>query len=52
MTFHIADVDALHGARGGMPPGRRAPGWGERFFHLADPDGHGLGFARPLRPPA
>src|SRR5438128_550362 len=24
--------------------------WGERFFHLADPDGHELSFARPLRP--
>jgi len=22
----------------------------ERFFHLDDPDGHELGFARPLRP--
>src|SRR6476619_5318753 len=23
--------------------------WGERFFHLIDPDGHELSFARPLR---
>jgi uncharacterized glyoxalase superfamily protein PhnB len=23
--------------------------WGERFFHLSDPDGHELSFARPLR---
>ena len=22
--------------------------WGERFFHLSDPDGHELSFARPL----
>ena len=22
--------------------------WGERFFHLTDPDGHELSFARPL----
>jgi uncharacterized glyoxalase superfamily protein PhnB len=22
--------------------------WGERFFHLVDPDGHELSFARPL----
>src|SRR6266850_1205592 len=22
--------------------------WGERFFHLIDPDGHELSFARPL----
>ncbi len=24
--------------------------WGERFFHLNDPDGHELSFARPLSP--
>jgi catechol 2,3-dioxygenase-like lactoylglutathione lyase family enzyme len=24
--------------------------WGERFFHLTDPDGHELSFARPLLP--
>jgi uncharacterized glyoxalase superfamily protein PhnB len=23
--------------------------WGERFFHLTDPDGHELSFARPLK---
>jgi uncharacterized glyoxalase superfamily protein PhnB len=23
--------------------------WGERYFHLRDPDGHALSFARPLR---
>jgi uncharacterized glyoxalase superfamily protein PhnB len=23
--------------------------WGERFFHLTDPDGHELSFACPLR---
>jgi uncharacterized glyoxalase superfamily protein PhnB len=23
--------------------------WGERFFHLTDPDGHELSFARLLR---
>jgi hypothetical protein len=23
--------------------------WGERFFHLTDPDGHELSFASPLR---
>lgn len=22
--------------------------WGERFFHIVDPDGHELSFARPL----
>ena len=24
--------------------------WGERYFHIADPDGHELSFARPLEP--
>jgi hypothetical protein len=28
---------------------RRDAEWGERFFHLVDPDGHELSFARPLR---
>ncbi len=23
--------------------------WGERYFHLDDPDGHRLSFARPIR---
>ncbi|MEE9270499.1 MAG: VOC family protein, partial [Candidatus Krumholzibacteria bacterium] len=22
--------------------------WGERYFHITDPDGHELSFARPL----
>jgi uncharacterized glyoxalase superfamily protein PhnB len=22
--------------------------WGERYFHLTDPDGHELSFARPI----
>ncbi|MEE8375526.1 MAG: VOC family protein, partial [Acidimicrobiia bacterium] len=24
--------------------------WGERYFHLTDPDGHELSFATPLDP--
>jgi uncharacterized glyoxalase superfamily protein PhnB len=35
-----------HGLQPEAPP-RDAP-WGERFFHLTDPDGHQLSFARPL----
>jgi len=27
----------------------RDAAWGERFFHLTDPDGHELSFAWPLR---
>lgn len=29
-----------------MPPSDAA--WGERYFHIRDPDGHELSFARPL----
>ncbi len=27
---------------------RRDAEWGERYFHVTDPDGHELSFARPL----
>jgi catechol 2,3-dioxygenase-like lactoylglutathione lyase family enzyme len=52
VVFHVDDVDALHAralALGLAPhaPPHDAP-WGERFFHLTDPDGHELSFARPL----
>ena len=56
VIFHVADVDAFHGralAAGCRPStAPRDAAWGERFFHLSDPDGHELSFARPLRPPA
>lgn len=50
--FYVEDVDTFHDqavAAGLLPatPPRDAP-WGERFFHLTDPDGHELSFARPL----
>jgi PPOX class probable F420-dependent enzyme len=52
VILHVADVDALYAralAEGFQPqaPPHDAP-WGERFFHLGDPDGHELSFARPL----
>ena len=51
--FHVDDVDAMHARAlaAGLKPEtepRDAP-WGERFFHLRDPDGHELSFARPLK---
>ena len=52
VIFHVRDVDALHaraeqaGLRPAAPP--RDAEWGERYFHLIDPDGHELSFARPL----
>ncbi len=50
--FHVDDVDAMHAiavAAGFTPeaPPRDAP-WGERYFHLTDPDGHELSFAKRL----
>ena len=49
--LHVADVDAVYRAFTGagftpeMPPSD-AP-WGERYFHVRDPDGHELSIARP-----
>ena len=52
VIFHVDDVDAMYAhvlARGFTPetPPRDAA-WGERYFHLTDPDGHALSFARAL----
>ena len=50
--FYVADVDEMlaivlkAGFTAEFAP-RDAP-WGERYFHLRDPDGHELSFARPL----
>lgn len=48
----VDDVDAMHrrALGAGLAP-TMAPSdapWGERYFHLTDPDGHELSFARPL----
>ena len=51
VIFHVSDVDAFHAravAEGLQPETAPADApWGERFFHLTDPDGHELSFARP-----
>lgn len=52
VIFYVSDVDALHAealAAGLTPdaPPADAP-WGERYFHISDPDGHELSFAQPL----
>lgn len=54
IIFWVEDVDAIHGLTlsKGLTPETEpsdAP-WGERYFHLDDPDGHQLSFARPLDP--
>ena len=52
VIFHVASPDALWstlrqaGYQPSMEP-RDAP-WGERYFHILDPDGHELSFARRL----
>jgi catechol 2,3-dioxygenase-like lactoylglutathione lyase family enzyme len=51
IIFHVKDVDELWGyitAKGLDAPRPRDAGWGERYFHLHDPDGHELSFAKPL----
>jgi len=51
MIFYVADVDAfweyLRG-KGFNPESPRDGSWGERYFHMSDPDSHVLSFARPL----
>ena len=53
LIFYVSDVDKLYSRLvvAGLQPDTtpRYAGWGERFFHLTDPDGHELSFARPLR---
>jgi catechol 2,3-dioxygenase-like lactoylglutathione lyase family enzyme len=55
VIFHVSDVDAMYtrATRHGLKPqfAPRDASWGERFFHLSDPDGHELSFARPLSHP-
>ena len=55
IVFHVPDVDAVHAQAlaAGLQP-HAAPldaTWGERYFHITDPDGHELSFATPLAPP-
>jgi catechol 2,3-dioxygenase-like lactoylglutathione lyase family enzyme len=52
IIFYVDDVDAMYAlARAeGITP-EMAPSdapWGERYFHVLDPDGHELSFARRL----
>jgi catechol 2,3-dioxygenase-like lactoylglutathione lyase family enzyme len=53
VVFYVSDVDACFDrARGhGFEPSTtpRDAEWGERYFHISDPDGNELSFARPIR---
>ena len=50
--FYVSDVDAAHeralaaGLRPSTQP--RDAEWHERYFHILDPDGHEISFAKPL----
>lgn len=54
VIFWVADVDATYAQLTGAGyPTVTTPcdaPWGERYFHVHDPDGHELSFARPLDP--
>jgi uncharacterized glyoxalase superfamily protein PhnB len=52
IVLWVDDVDAMfqRAVKAGFEPDTSpadAP-WGERFFHIQDPSGHELSFARPL----
>ncbi len=52
VIIHVSDVDGMYqkALDAGLAPAfaPRDARWGERYFHLVDPDGHELSFARPL----
>ncbi len=51
VIFRVDDVDAYYRelvAKGLVTESPRDAPWGERFFHINDPDGHELSFAEVL----
>ena len=53
LIFHVDDVDATYRrlVEAGLTPTtapQDAP-WGERYFHVNDPDSHELSFAKPIK---
>jgi catechol 2,3-dioxygenase-like lactoylglutathione lyase family enzyme len=52
VIIHVSDVDALYARAVGQGLEPEAPPrdaeWGERYFHITDPDAHELSFARRL----
>jgi catechol 2,3-dioxygenase-like lactoylglutathione lyase family enzyme len=52
IIFRVEKVDDLYAAliaQGMKPEPPRDAAWGERYFHIKDPDGHELSFAELLR---
>jgi catechol 2,3-dioxygenase-like lactoylglutathione lyase family enzyme len=52
VIFYVSDVDEIYAraVAAGFSP-RTTPRdaeWNERYFHIGDPDGHELSFARPI----
>ncbi len=52
LILHVADTDHVYrrAIEAGLSPeaSPRDAEWGERYFHMSDPDGHELSFATPL----
>ena len=51
LIFHVSDVDRFWAdlvEKGFHPDRPQDASWGERYFHMSDPDGHELSFARPF----
>ena len=50
--FYVSDVDAVYerALAAGLTPSMqpRDAEWGERYFHILDPDGHEISLAKPL----
>ena len=52
VIFFVQDVDKFWTylkEKGFKPERPRDAKWGERYFHVVDPDGHELSFAQPLQ---
>jgi catechol 2,3-dioxygenase-like lactoylglutathione lyase family enzyme len=52
IILYVSDVDAMYrrALQAGFSPQAQPAdaSWGERYFHLSDPDNNELSFARPL----
>jgi catechol 2,3-dioxygenase-like lactoylglutathione lyase family enzyme len=53
LIIYVSDVDAMYerAIAAGLEPETRPRDaeWQERYFHILDPDGHEISFAKPLR---
>ncbi|MCZ6730048.1 MAG: VOC family protein [SAR324 cluster bacterium] len=53
VIFYVSNVDAQYeiAVANNLVPETKPQNanWGERFFHVTDPDGHEISFASPLR---